>query len=137
MPQYSANKLQTVYGGVKALQVETVKVTPSAPMTSSTMLVDGTEVVNVSADNSADIEVTIAQTSVTNSLWSADVTAMKALGTVIFKPFLLKDLNGTTLMSSDSAYLTGYPDVEFAKESGNRVWKIRCSKLQVHVGSNF
>jgi len=137
MPQYNPAKIQVIYGGVKALQVEGIKVTPSVPMTSSTVLVDGTEVVNVSNDNSADVEITLAQASATNGLYSADVTAMKALGAVIFKTFLFKDLNGTTLMASDTAYLTGYPDVEFGKDSGTRVWKIRCSKLQVAVGGHF
>jgi len=137
MPQYNPAKIQVVYGGVKALQVESINVTPAAPMTTAQVLVDGTEVVNVSMNNAADVEVTLAQASATNAIYSADVSAMKALGTVIFKPFLFKDLNGTTLMSSDTAYLTGYPEVGFAAESGTRVWKIRCSNLKVNVGGHF
>jgi len=135
--QFNPKKVALVYGGIPALHVEGIKVTPSAPMTTSTVLIDGSEVVNVSNDNSAEIEVTLAQASATNNIYSADVTAAKVLGTIVFKPFLLKDLNGTTLMSADQSYLTGYSDVEFGKDSSTRVWKIRCSSLKTVIGGHL
>lgn len=134
--QYNGKKMFLVYGGVPAVHMEEVSISFTSPTAAPTVLVDGTEVINVSNDNSADIEVTLAQASGTNDIFSADVSAMKTLGTVVFKTVLFKDINGTSLMSGAQAYLVGFPDVAFAKESGTRVWKIHCSDLKVLIGGH-
>jgi hypothetical protein len=134
--QYNVKKVVFVYGGVPVGLAQSIKFTPSAPVTTSTVLVDGTEVVNVSSDNSGEFEVTLAQASASNDYLSIDVNLTKTLGTVVFKTVLLKDINGTSLLAADQAYVTGFPEVSFEKDSGNRVWKIRASDVKTLVGGH-
>ena len=84
-----------------------------------------------------NIQVTVLQTSMTNSVLSEIHRLDCAHGTGRME-ITLQDLSGETLLYSDTAYIEGYPDFEFTSEAGTRTWVIKCmTSRDVKVGSNF
>jgi len=51
--------------------------------------------------------------------------------------FMFKDLNGETLATAESAWLTGYPEISGGTEAGNREWAIDMEKLVPFVGGGL
>ncbi len=89
-----------------------------------------------SANRSATIEVTLAQTSPINN-FLADLAAVDdATPGGAPSALFIKDFNGTTVLRAESAWVKKLPDVEFGKEVGDRVWTIETDRLVSFVGGN-
>ena len=95
---------------------------PDVAQTNSTQGADGhvARVVRRSAPL-RKVEVTLLQTSETNTLLRAQAEADRLTGTVLW-PFTIKDLSGSTLYSSPQAWIAERPEGEFAQEATNRPW---------------
>lgn len=85
------------------------------------------------ADESGKITVRLTQTSKSNDILSALAIADRASGTGTFI-VSVRDLNGTTVATSESAYILKRANAEFAKEIGPREWPIYCAPLKMFVG---
>jgi hypothetical protein len=48
-------------------------------------------------------------------------------------PFLVEDLNGSTLHSSPRCWIAGYPDVAYGREPGGWEWPIRIAHLEAFL----
>lgn len=81
-------------------------------------------------DDRATITLRLMQTSSTNSLLSAFYNADKLTpGGVGVGPFLLRDQQGTTLISAEKCWIAKEPDVSMDRTATEREWVFRCSKL--------
>jgi hypothetical protein len=51
-------------------------------------------------------------------------------------PFLMKDLNGTTLVTAENAWILKVPNVEYTRDATSRVWILQTNLLIVNLGGN-
>jgi hypothetical protein len=79
------------------------------------------------------ITLTLQQDSLSNDILSAAALLDEQNGTGSGE-VMVKDLNGTTLAHSESAWVQKFADAPFAKEVGTREWVIDCGELNEHVG---
>lgn len=84
-------------------------------------------------NRSGKVTVTLLAKSQTNDLWSAIAAGDELAGTGV-APFFLKELNGTTRVSAENAWLTRPAAIERAKEAGNVEWIIECENLDMFAG---
>ena len=95
--------------------------------------VDG-EVVRVRKhDKRATVELTLMQSSSSNDVLAASLEVDETIGSGV-GAFMVKDLNGTTLLSSANAWVSKQPDGDFGKDATARVWTIRCERLVGKIG---
>ncbi len=89
-------------------------------------------------DDRGTVEITMQQTSKKNDQLTAHYQLDRATpGGIGAKPFLLLDLNGTTKIFTEEAWLSESPPVERARVAGVSVWKIRLAKIvELHGGNN-
>jgi hypothetical protein len=114
-----------------------IKVTYDAPRFEDVVGVDG-EVTRVQQyDQRALVTLSLMQSSDANDLMSAllirDQNTPNGGGV---GAFLLKDLQGTTLVRSPTAWVKGFPETEFAKKVTSRNWEIRLANAVPFVGGN-
>lgn len=113
-----------------------VKVARMTPTFSSKAGAGGEVVRTRSRDKRGTVELTLLPSSLSNddlsSMASTDEQVAGGLGAV--GPFMLKDLNGTTVCTAESTWVTQPADLEGAVEPANREWKLECSELKMLVG---
>jgi hypothetical protein len=87
-------------------------------------------------DASGSIKVALTQTAITNDVFSEIVSLDRGTGTQRLE-VVVKDTAGTSLFSSATAYLDGYPEVTFSASQTERSWDILCDKMDsFFVGGN-
>lgn len=79
------------------------------------------------------ITFTLMQSSASNDILSAAAASDEQTGTGI-GALLIKDANGTTVVSVQNAWVEKLADSEFGKELGTREWSIDCDKIEMTVG---
>jgi hypothetical protein len=81
------------------------------------------------------IAVTLSASSPTNAALSAkrqnDVINAVEVGTLV-----LRDLNGTTVLTFTGAYIQGRPAVTFGSERGQRVWVFEYASATAFIGGH-
>lgn len=87
-----------------------------------------------SRDKTGSVTVTLQAASPSNEDLSAVYAEDEAFGTG-YGPLMVKDLNGTTLISAEKAWIKKLPNVEFADEASSREWILDCAELEMFVGS--
>ena len=88
-----------------------------------------------SNDRSGTVAVTLQAESPANDALSAVAIADELTGDQT-GALLLKDLNGTTLIRAEAAWIRKFPEFEYADEGGNREWMFDCAELEMLVGGN-
>jgi hypothetical protein len=86
-------------------------------------------------NRSGQVTITLQQTSVSNDVLSA-AAALDELGSGGVGALLIKDLNGSTLVSALSAWVRKVPDAELGKELGQREWVLETGTLAMFIGGN-
>lgn len=81
------------------------------------------------------LTLTLFSTSPSNDVLStfASVDELTGAGAI---PMLLRDGSGRTVASALTAWVTKYPDTEFAKEVSQRTWIVQTDNLQIFIGGN-
>lgn len=97
---------------------------------------DGSPAVYVSPDKSGTIELTFLQTSPANDILSAELASIE-LTKRPGKPLIIKDKNGTTVISCDRAWPMNYPETVFSKGIEARKWTLETGRMIVVVGGNL
>lgn len=97
---------------------------------------DGSENRNNKNLTGVDVAITVSQTSTTNDLFSAKHIADK-LNNSGKGALLIKDLNGTSILSSGQAYIKGFADATFGNALGTRTWNFRAPNAIINIGSNL
>ena len=86
--------------------------------------------------NGADCTITLQQQSITNDALSTAFLLDKALNNGT-KPFIMKDINGTSTYFSAMAYIKKLPDVTNSNSTENRQWMFRLTQLVGFTGGNL
>jgi hypothetical protein len=96
---------------------------------------DGEVTRSKSNNNTGSIIITLDQASASNDYLSGLALLDRASGGGAV-PVLIRDANGTTLISAESAWVKKMPDVEISNESLDREWILDCGSLEYFVGGN-
>jgi hypothetical protein len=86
-----------------------------------------------SRNRSGRVTLTVMATSQTNDVLSALHNADELQGTGVGALFI-KELNGTTLVSAESAWVVKMAPLERGAEVGTVEWVIECESLDTFVG---
>lgn len=84
-------------------------------------------------DRSGMVTFTLQAESPSNDQLTAKAVLDELFGTGT-GALLVKDLNGTTLLHAEVAWIRKLPNVEYAKDGGSREWVIDCAELEMSVG---
>lgn len=139
--QYDADQIAIVFGGIKIdsgfAEDSMVKIEMDEKAFTYIVGVDGSVTRSKTKNKVAKITLSLMQSSYINDQLSAllilDLAAPNGAGVA---PFLLKDVNGTTLCAGAHCWIEKPPDQEFKRAAGPREWPLICSDLNVFVGSN-
>lgn len=96
---------------------------------------DGEVTRSKSNNNTGSITITLDQASASNAYLSGLALLDRASGGGVI-PVLIRDANGETLISAESAWVKKMPDVEYSNESLDREWVLDCGSLEYFVGGN-
>ncbi len=80
----------------------------------------------MNANTSSIISVSCPQTSEAHAIFSQIVSSDLLTGGNGRLQVIVKDLNGGLVLSSNEAYVTGYPDVTYKNSIENFTWMIQC-----------
>ena len=98
---------------------------------------DGTVVRSKNLDGRATVTCSLLQSSFTNNALSAmRLVGLAAPNGANIVPFVMKDLNGTTVCAAAHAWLKRLPDQEFDRAAKSRDWVIRCADMKGFIGGN-
>lgn len=86
-----------------------------------------------SRNRSGEVTITLMATSQANDLLSAIANADELAGTGVGTLFI-KELNGTTLVMAESAWVKKMPDMERGKEITEVEWVFTCADLSMFLG---
>ena len=89
-----------------------------------------------SQDKTGEVVITLQQSSPTNDYFSSVLLLDEQFGLSV-GPLLIKDLNGTTVISAAIAWLKKPADSEFGKDLTNREWTFECAELKMLVGGSL
>ncbi len=79
------------------------------------------------------VTVTLLAESTTNDSLSAKAEQDRLFGTG-YGPLMIKNLNGTTLVLAEIAWVKKPANVEYADAATNREWVFDCAELLMNVG---
>jgi hypothetical protein len=96
---------------------------------------DGESARAKSNDRSGTVVFTLMQTSASNDILSAQALLDELSGNGV-SPLLIQDLNGTTIIQEETAYVEQPAEVTLSKEIEGREWTILCSSLNMKVGGS-
>jgi len=95
---------------------------------------DGSGCRTLNPDKSGRVTLTLMQSSVSNDVLSAAQTLDELTGQGV-GPLIMKDLNGTLLVSAADAWIVKPADVDMGAEVGNREWIIEAKEMTIAGGS--
>lgn len=84
-------------------------------------------------NRSGSVTVTLQASSPTNDLLSAIANEDEILGTGV-GTLLVKNINGTTILEAENAWIRKMPTVEAAKDASSREWAFDCAELVMVIG---
>lgn len=101
----------------------------------ATRALDGEQARVYRKDEGYTVEITLAQSSVTNQILSAIYNVDQATDMGKF-PLLVKDLKGTTSFFAGTAWIEGIPDTTFSGKMETRTWVLGTSEAGLNIGGN-
>lgn len=124
---YDINAIDCVIAAIPLKDaIVSFEVAPEGPAFADEAGADGSVVRYATNEKRANATIVLKGSSEENArltaLHAADVAATNGQGVV---SFLLKDNNGTTLVSTDKAWITGMPTKTMAAAPGDVTWTIR------------
>lgn len=133
---YSPSEVDLIVAGYRVTGWNSIAVSRSATAFTLVRGIRGKNTRTRNRDSSAVIFIDVARTSPVNTVFSEIVRQDLVYGTGRLE-ILLKDKNGTSLYSSNEAFIDKHPDDAFTTELNNRRWTITCqSTLDWNVGGN-
>lgn len=133
---YSPSEVDLIVAGYRVKGWNSIAVSRSASAFTLVRGIRGKNTRTRNRDTSAVIFIDVARTSPVNTVFSEVVRQDLIYGTGRLE-ILLKDKNGTSLFSSNEAFIDKYPDDAFTTELNNRRWSITCqSTSEWNIGGN-
>jgi len=134
---YSASNVTFVFGGIIAdglADGESINVSFTEDAFTLTTGIDGKSVRNKILNRSATITLTLLASSATNTalstVYNLDQLASNGAGVA---PFVLRDGNGTTVLSAPYCWIARPPDVSVDEEVASREWTLHATPLEYIV----
>lgn len=87
------------------------------------------------ADNTYTLEVTLSQTSLTNSILNALATLDHTSKFSMF-PIFAKDSSGQSLFLATSCWIESPPSASYTGSIETRTWTIRCAEMTFGIAGN-
>lgn len=114
-----------------------VSVAPSSDMYTKVVGADGAVARSRSNDDTAEVTITLMQTSLSNDFLSTQMLLDRTLNAG--KGALqIKDLQGTSLHFFQNAWIKSKPTIEYAKDMSDRVWVFDTGQADIEViGGNI
>jgi hypothetical protein len=88
-----------------------------------------------SPDTGWKVEITLAQSSSANDIFSVFWNVDKVTGLGKF-PLFIKDGSGSTMFMAATAWIEQLPDVSFSNQMETRTWKFCATDVLVNIGGN-
>jgi hypothetical protein len=131
---YDAKKVIITFGGTPIggfADGSFVKVTAAADLFTQKVGADGEIVRSRNSDNTHTVDITLAQSSPSNTYLNT-IKEMDRLSNLGIRPLSITDLSGSSLFFWPQAYISKDPDVEFAQESTARAWSFKTGHVANH-----
>jgi hypothetical protein len=114
-----------------------VTIAPEADLWSDVVGCDGDVTRAKSLDRRATVTINLAQSSPSNLVLSALVTAdINTPGGASVGPFLCADKHGSSLFTGEACYVKRLPDVEYGSGVMARAWQIRVPTMVPVIGGS-
>jgi hypothetical protein len=123
---YSASDVVLSFGGYSVIGWDEISVRRDTAASNFIRGIRGKNSRIMNPNTSAVISITCPQTSDAHSVFSQIVEADLLTNGNGRLQVILKDLNGGLVLSSNEAYVTGYPDVSYKNSIENYTWLIQC-----------
>lgn len=94
---------------------------------------DGEATRVMSNDDSAEVTITLMQSSKSNDYLTQKYLIDRASGVAVL-PFTVTNLLGTEIIAAAEAWVAKLPDVKYSKGAETRAWTLHLAKAIVHIG---
>ncbi|UAV84541.1 hypothetical protein PHB09_045 [Pseudomonas phage PHB09] len=112
-----------------------VRISKDTQQVTTTRAMDGTISRIKSPDTGWKIEITLAQSSSANDIFSTLWNVDKITGMGKF-PMFIKDGSGTTMFTAGTAWIEDLPDIVFSNQMETRTWRFAATDVIVNIGGN-
>uniref|UniRef100_A0AAU6VXM0 Tail tube protein n=2 Tax=unclassified bacterial viruses TaxID=12333 RepID=A0AAU6VXM0_9VIRU len=112
-----------------------VRITKDTQQIYTTRAMDGTIARCKSPDTGWRIEITLAQSSTANDVFSVFWNVDKVTGLGKF-PLFIKDGSGSTMFMAATAWIEELPEIVFSNQMETRTWRFCATDVLVNVGGN-
>lgn len=112
-----------------------VRITKDTQQVTTTRAMDGTMSRIKSPDTGWKVEITLAQSSGANDIFSTFWNVDKVTGMGKF-PLFIKDGSGSTMFMAATAWIEELPDVIFSNQMETRTWRFAATDVIVNIGGN-
>ncbi len=85
-------------------------------------------------NKTCQLKFSLLQTSLSNDVMMGLFEADDGTPAGLLVPFFLKNINGTTLITAPSAWITQLPEVSYAAEVGVCEWTVDCGETIAFIG---
>ncbi len=137
LQNYDPNQVYTSFNGVNLsgfLAESFIKVTRNKDMFTYKGDISGSGTRSKTNDRSGIIELTLTQRSASNQLLSGFAIADENTGAAT-GVFMIKDALGSDLVVCQTAWVIKMPDIDYAIESGSRVWRFETDVMTWNLGN--
>lgn len=112
-----------------------VRISKDTQQTTTTRAMDGTMSRIKSPDTGWKVEITLAQSSSANDVFSTFWNVDKVTGMGKF-PLFIKDGSGSTMFMASTAWIEEVPDIIFSNQMETRTWRFAATDVLVNIGGN-
>lgn len=112
-----------------------IRITKDTQQVSTVRAMDGTVSRIKSPDTGWKVEITLAQSSSGNDIFSTLWNVDKVTGMGKF-PLFIKDGSGSTMFMAATAWIEEVPDIIFSNQMQDRTWRFAATDVIVNVGGN-
>lgn len=123
---YSASDIVLSFGGYTVVGWDEISVRRDTAQSNFIRGIRGKNTRIINPNTSSVISVVCPQTSAAHAVFSQIVAGDLSTGGNGRMQINLKDINGGLVLSSNEAYVTGYPDVSYKNSIENYTWLIQC-----------
>lgn len=112
-----------------------IRITKDTQQVNTVRAMDGTVSRIKSPDTGWKVEITLAQSSSGNDIFSTLWNADRVTGMGKF-PLFIKDGSGSTMFMAATAWIEEIPDIIFSNQMQDRTWRFAATDVIVNVGGN-
>lgn len=137
---YDPSAVKIFYNGLPVTGISTsqfISVERSTDSFRKIVSVNGQVTRASTLDTSGTIEITLLQSSPFNDVFTAFLSADTLSGKgLIATAILIKDFNGSTIISAPKIWISKYPELNFGPLIGDVTWTIETDNLVIAAGGS-